>query len=405
MAATVVTGATLGSFTVQVGLARQSAAVSVCDLVDAHYFKSASGEVREWAENCRRRAQRLPLLASRADAIGAINEQLSLLDVSHLFLYTPDENRALWDQEARDTGLRARNIDGDYILFEVLEGSPGARAGFKPGDELRSVDGYDISGAAEIAGTSGTYRLVRAGKPLELSVKAEALAMDLSPRWTPLGNRTHRLRIQSLLARHFDRETWVEMARRLKESEHVILDLRGNAGGSFPAMLRVASAFFCEETRLGTIYQPQNDDAGGEADLADELSADAQLEQLEGVAKLHLRTFSDYPCYDGAVTVLVDADTSSVAEILAESFFDRPLSRVHGMLTAGQVVMAQWFPISGLGAGDFSVSIPIAGYRTRAGFEMEDEGVIPEKQLLYDAARARQGRDSWLEDAAADAKF
>lgn len=377
----------------------RGAASSVCELVDQHYYRSGTEKVRGWLTRCRAQANDLPVFITRQETIATINSLLAELEVSHLFLYTPDENRALWDQEARDTGLRARNIDGHYILHEVIAGSAGAKAGFRPGDEIVRVDGYDIASPAEIASTSGRYELVRAGRSVEIEVRAESLALDFSPTLTTLGKGVRYLRIQSLLARHFEKDAWIAMAIEMKTSRHIVLDLRGNAGGSFPAMLRVASAFFCDETRIGTIVQPSEDESGiREASLADELSTDAQLNQLGGVSKMHLRTFSDYPCFDGRATVLVDMDTSSVAEILAESFFDRPRSRVWGMPTAGQVVMAQWFPISGLGAGDFSVSIPIAGYVTRAGVDMEDTGVTPEKLMYYDLKRAREGRDSWLDD-------
>ncbi|MCM2283063.1 MAG: S41 family peptidase, partial [Bdellovibrionaceae bacterium] len=283
--------------------------------------------------------------------------------------------------------------------------SAGARAGFLVGDEISKIDGYDIGSVQEIATSSGLFEGKRRDRPLALSVRAESFVLRMEPVLTVVRERTMRVRIPSLLARYFERQAWVDIAAQLRRAEHVILDLRGNAGGSFPAMLRVASAFYCEETRLGTIFQPKNEPGGLETDLMDELSAQAQLEQLDGVARLHLRTFDSYPCFDGAVTVLVDGDTSSVAEILAESFLDRPRARVWGMPTAGQVVMAQWFPIYGLGGGDYSVSIPIAGYRTRSGLEMEDEGLAPERLLYYERADAIQGRDTWIETAFKDSRF
>lgn len=390
---------------VTVNRAHRRASRSVCDLVEEHYFRSRDSHVREWLGKCRESADGGGLFVSRREAIARINALLSALNVSHLFLYTPDENRALWDQEALDTGLRARNIEGHFVIHEAVPGSAGDRAGVQVGDEFLKVDGYDIASVDEIAMTSGTYEGLRSGRRVVFEIRAEPLSLDLKPSWEELGTGTFRLRVPSLLARYFDREEWVAVAARLRNARHVILDLRGNPGGSFPAMLRVASGFFCEETRIGTILQPKNEPHGNESDLADELSADAQLEQLDGLARLHLRTFSEYPCYDGDVTVLVDAGTSSVAEILAESFSSRPRARVWGMPTSGQVVMAQWFPVYGLGGGDYSVSIPIAGYRTRSGLEMEDQGLVPERLLYYDLQDAVRGRDTWLETARKDTRF
>lgn len=97
--------------------------------------------------------------------------------------------------------------------------------------------------------------------------------------------------------------------------------------------------------------------------------------------------------------MLIDGDTSSVAEIFTHAFYMRPRSRVWGQQSAGQVVMAQWFPIPALGGDDYSLSVPIAGYRSIDGLELENQGLTPQRFLNYDLGRAKVGRDSWLEDA------
>jgi carboxyl-terminal processing protease len=375
------------------------AAKYVCELVEEHYYRSQDNDVQVWLTRCRAAAAGRWLWASRGAAIEAINESLQDLGVSHLFLYTPVENRELWDHEAVDTGLRARNIEGRYVIYDVLEGSAGESSGLKRGDVVLTVNGYDIGSSEELQKGSGSFEVMRGEKTFAIEILATPLIIDQKPRLTELGPGTGLLKIESLLARYFDREDWAPIALNLVSLDHVILDLRGNPGGSFPAMVRVASAFFCEPTRLGTVFKPRNEQLGHEDNLNDDLAADSQLDQLDDVAKLHLRTFPDYPCFDGAATVLVDGGTSSVAEILAESFYQRRQSRVWGMPTAGQVVMAQWFQVPSLGGGDYSVSIPIAGYQTRKDTTIEEEGLVPERLLYYDLTGAMRGNDSWIEEA------
>ena len=63
------------------------------------------------------------------------------------------------------------------------------------------------------------------------------------------------------------------------------------------------------------------------------------------------------------------------------------------------MVMARWFPLAALGRGDYSISIPIAGYKNARGNEIEAAGVVPEKVLSYNLKAALKGEDSWLKSA------
>jgi hypothetical protein len=68
---------------------------------------------------------------------------------------------------------------------------------------------------------------------------------------------------------------------------------------------------------------------GQEVPAFDDNTSDAyQIEVIESSSRVGLSTFPDYGCFNGAVTVLISAETSSVAEIFAQSFLDRPRSRV-----------------------------------------------------------------------------
>ena len=380
--------------------AYRRAAYDICDLVDTHYYRSDDNDVQAWLSACVARAGGQSVLMSRDEVIKEINSVLETLDVSHLFLYTPVENRAIWDHEAVDTGIRARMVDGFLVVHELIKGGGGEQAGIRRGDVLKAINGKQPGSSEDVEKVAGLYTVSRQGEELKIAIEAAPLHVDLGPSVESVGGGTGRLRIQSFIARYFERDDWKNVARSLSLFRHLIIDLRGNVGGSFPAMLRALSTFHCEPKIIGTIYQPKEARGEKKLDLVDELDTDSQLEQLKGAAELHLKTFAGYPCFSGKATVLVDQDTSSVAEIFAESFFSRPNSRVWGTPTAGQVVMAQWFPVSGLGGGDYSVSIPIAGYRTARGFEIEAEGIPPERLLYYDLERSARGRDPWIEEAA-----
>ncbi len=380
----------------------------ICDLVEGNYYRAREPDVRQWIQICRARARAQPDFPSRTEAIERINRILGALGVSHLALYTPDENRKIWENEAVDTGLRARWVEDLIVISEVIQGSPADKAGVKTGDVAVSIDGLEIGAPEQVETESGLYSLLRVDKRFEVKVSAETLSLDLRPRKAVLSKHNLIIRIQSFLAQYFEQTDWIEFAQDFSSFEHIIIDLRGNAGGSFPATLRALSVFHCQPTEIGFVYGNESGAGEGlrethesEQFLEDNLEVDSQLKQLASRSRLYLRTFSGYPCYSGKVTVLTDSGTNSMAEIFAESFLLRPHSRVWGQPTAGQVVMAQWFPVTGFGVGDFSVSIPVAGYLSQSGEEIEGVGLTPQRLLGYDKERMLNGIDSWLADALA----
>ncbi len=378
-------------------LSKRYAAFDVCRLVERNYYRRSEPVVQDWITQCRKFANRQPIFVGTDEAILSINDLLSSVGVSHLNLYTPSENREIWENEAIDTGIRARDFLGKHIvIYEIISGSAADEANLEPGDEILQLNGEPVNTVREVVTRGGKFVVSRQGMKFEVDVLARALSEDLGPQLTLASEGVGVLRIQSFLAQYFDKSAWLDLSQKISDLDYLVVDLRGNGGGSFPAMLRAASSFHCKPVRIGHLYRG----ASNEQDqMDDELAADAQLEKLAHVDLLALTTFPDYPCFGGEVVVLVDEQTSSVAEIFADSFFNRTHSQVWGRQTAGQVVMARWFPLPALGRGDYSISIPVAGYRDAQGIEIEDQGVNPEKLLEYDLADALKGDDTWLKAA------
>jgi C-terminal processing protease CtpA/Prc len=379
--------------------AYQKSSLAVCDLIDQNYYRRSESEVQTWLRACRQSAQVDSFLSAKSANIARINRRLNALDVSHLALYSPSENRVLWENQGTETGIRARMITGDLVVTKVLPASPAALAGIKPGDLLVSLNEQKFTTAAQAQTEAGTLRYRRLGRLETVNIVASEMSEDLSPSLTKANSATGILTIPSFLSQYFDGKAWHSLTEHLNEYPALVIDLRGNVGGSFPAMLRAISPFRCLHPGIGTIYHDTPELNLQRADLLDELDSKSQLEQLHALSEIRLRAFPGYPCFSGQVTVLIDPDTSSVAEIFAQAFVPRAHSRIWGQPSAGQVVMAQWFPIWDLGGDDYSLSIPIAGYRTEDGLELESQGVIPSKTLFYDLNLALHARDSWIEAA------
>lgn len=381
--------------------AYQDAANEICDLVQENYFLIQSSEGATFIQACRYFAKHQKFLFSKAANIQRMNSRLALIRTSHLAVYDPDENRLMWENQGRETGLRAKIIESSVVIHRIVPQSPAALAGVRPGDQVLGLNGDSLPSLSDIQFVGGRYQIRRQNQSeeMEFDITPALVSEDLSPTIRNLQNNRALLAIPSFLSMYFESEKWREISQQLKNYKAVIIDLRENPGGSFPGMLRAASSFICRTIRIGKLYQSSKIGLRAEADLPDSLDVQSQLKQLETAENIFLRTFSGYNCFSGATAVLVDSGTSSVAEIFAKAMETRAQTQILGQPTAGQVVMAKWFPVTSLGSGEYLLSIPIAGYTTLIGENLEGVGVLPQVGLSYDLERAVLGRDSWLEDA------
>jgi C-terminal processing protease CtpA/Prc len=388
----------------------RSASLEVCHLFAENYYRINESQALKFARECVARAESDPFLPSRNANAERINSRLQTLKVSHLSLYSPAEIRAVWENIEFKTGLKTRIIEDKLIVFDIVPDSAAERAGFKAGDVIVAKDGDErlsVSDVEEAPERMARYMIERAGKRREISMMPSEVTEDLSPRVRRLRPGISLLRLESFLPQYFDGEKWKRLVEKFKDERLVIVDLRGNAGGSFPAMLRALSPFRCDAREIGALVRSRSslpdDERKGVEDLRDDLDASRQIEQLSRASAIQLKSFKDYGCFWGKIIVLIDGETSSVAEIFAEALRARPRSRVWGQRSAGLVVVAEWFPIVGLGRPEFSLSLPIAASVVfdlhGEAHDLEGEGVRPERALFYDLKTEMSGLDTWIEAA------
>lgn len=378
----------------------RKAAHEVCDLIDVHYYLRSTDETQRFIDLCRRFARQAKFSISRSKNIEQLNRILSALKTSHLSIYNPDENRQMWEHQGYDTGLRSRFIEDALVVYRVLEGSPAQKAGVKSGDVIVTLNG-ELTSPYEARVLSGIYEFERRtdGRRWEVELRPAMISEDLSPRLTDLGGGRGLLTIPSFLSQYFENPAWKNLANELPKYKKLVIDVRENVGGSYPAMLRALSPFRCQFPHVGRLYKSNIAGGVGAEEMKDVLDAESQVQQLERVSEVRLRAFDGYGCFNGPVVVLIDSDSSSVTEIFAHAFLTRPRSEVLGHSTSGQVVMARWFPIYGFGSDGFQISIPIAGFETANGIRLESNGVHPRRYLDYDLGLALEGRDSWIIEA------
>jgi carboxyl-terminal processing protease len=229
-----------------------------------------------------------------------------------------------------------------------------------------------------------------------VNIVAKALQIDQGPQLSGIADDVGLLEISSFRQEYFKRDEWLKIIDQFEDYPSLVVDVRGNLGGDFVAVMRALSPFLCGQKNVGDLVRPQA--SGGDIDIEDEVSSDKLYQQLTSHERLRLNTFDSYPCYNGAVTVLIDNDSASVSEIFALAMKSRPQTRVWGEQTRGDMLLGVWYGLSLLGKG-YTMSVPEALFRSPKSEEIEGHGVAPSKELYYKLDDARHGVDTWLKAA------
>lgn len=367
---------------------------SICDLTEDNYYKPGEA-LEKWLRECRRQAARVRSNAPAAEVVDQIQDLMGLMNVSHFMIYSPQEDKKLWQGRAVDTGIRSRYVEEHLIIYRVFKDSPAEKAGLRAGDEIIEIEGATQVTPWGAQNRSGTFTYIRGDDTRSTKVEGVELNVDGGPSLTRLNATTGLLEIPSFRSEFF--RDWNDLHKRFNGFNHLIVDLRENAGGNFVAMLRALSTFHCGVISAGILERPRKE--GEDKPAFDDIMEDAyQISELEKYRSLGLMTYDRYGCFKGKVTVLIGSDTSSVSEIFAYSLSRRPNSRVWGQPSAGDVVLAVWYDLPALGRG-YSVSIPEAVYLTPEKDELENRGVAPQREIFYNLAQARSGRDTMIVEA------
>lgn len=261
-------------------------------------------------------------------------------------------------------------IRGDFpVILKIQEDGPSVAAGLKVGDKLLRIDGNATTNmttsdvVARIRGQSGTWVVLDVQRgddptPLRLRImrdrvkieNVEALRLDRDIGYVRISN--------------FNDETLSNFRTRLaRVAPHwqglkgLVIDLRGNTGGSLKQSAYMVDEFVSQ----GTIVRTEGRNAQVVKDLVREIAA--RPGQL----------IPDIP-----LAVLVDARTASGAEILAGAL--RYLNRavLIGQRTYGKGSVQQEYPLN----KQASVKMTVARYLLPGDHFIHAIGIQPDITLV-----------------------
>ncbi len=314
---------------------------------------------------------------------GAITGMMESLGDQHSSYMDPQEySDANVSLNGKYEGIGAYvDTTGDYLtIVNPMKGFPAEKAGLLPGDEIRSIDGVDMTGI--------NPELVRlkvigpAGSKVHLSIyrsdEDKILEFDIVRESINIPSVTGEITEDNLAyvtINTFGDDTSSELRRILGElmdqkPDGLILDLRDNGGGYLNTAIEVASQFIGN----GVIMYEQYGDG----------TKDTYTAQKSGLA-------TDIP-----MVVLVNEFSASASEIVAGAIQDRGRAQLVGVTTYGKGSVQSWIPLSD---DQGAVRVTIAKWLTPNGNTIHEIGLTPDVVVERTTDDYKAGLDPQLDAA------
>ena len=266
----------------------------------------------------------------------AIEGALHSLDPHSYYLTQAEWDRFADWQHGRwiTTGLFLENEEGAIAVAAVAPNSPAARVGIVVGDRVTEMNDTAVAGVpvqrlqVQLSGAPGTKVRLTLERGSHLVPQTFRVTIKRSPidvRSTVVSEMidsiTGFVRLQDfkLGAGHDISDALTQLTRR--HARQVVLDLRGNPGGSIPAAVEVAAQFLPAGT---LVFRTRGRKADSNHDYATE-SAGA---------------FRDLP-----LIVLIDRGSASAAEALAACLQDHDRALLLGRRSFGKALVQVPFPL------------------------------------------------------------
>lgn len=330
-------------------------------------------------------------------AYPVLEAEFTALNDQHSFFETPEDYRefvaSATGGNRRQFGVKLAALDGENrVVLEVVPDSAAAEAGLQRGDVLQTLGGqpyrYSALRTARENGRPITLELTRGGQTLTLTMTArESSTRDL-PRLSYLkvaGGRVGVLRIPTFLAGGGVAQRVHDLVGQAQARgvQGIVVDLRGNGGGSLVECDNAVSAFVPSLTRVAR-------SARGNTRTEVRQGARFESDRVMGAVR-------NPQLWTGPVTVLVDEGSASCSEFFAYEIQYAQRGPILGEDTAGVGNTAtRVFEV-----GDAALQLTILNYVKPDGSPYPQR-VRPDEAHVQGEAEVRlltQGVDSLLDAA------
>ena len=378
---------------------------TVASEVRKHYYDPKFHGV-DWDAKVAEAKQKIDKTTSMNMALSHIAAALDTLNDTHTFFLPPEHSYR------HEYGLQYQMVGDRCFVSHVRPNSNAEVKGVKPGDEILTINGYDVNRddlwkvqyvfsilrpqpvlQLELKDPSGTKRQVE----IAAKIRERAKIADMRPgsgesnffdlvregedeehlmraRFQEFGDELIVIKIPEF---NFSAVEIGDMIGKARKHQALIVDLRGNPGGSVDTLRFLVGGMFDREVKIA--------DRIGRKDSKPEMAK-----------PLH-NTFT------GKVIVLVDAESASAAELFARIMQLEKRGIVMGDHSSGSVMEArEHSEQTGTDtAVYYGASVTEWNLIMADGKSLEHVGITPDEVVLPSAQDVATGRDPVLAHAAA----
>ncbi len=292
-----------------------------------------------------------PISSEQAFYQGAIPGLLHRLDPHSVFL-DPGQFQQLKQMQNSTTkgfGSVVSILPGRVIVLQTLPGTPSARSGISPGDEILALNNIRLDRLTldQLVGLLGESRQQPARLDVRRSGNVRLLQFTLTPEemQAPSVERAFLLKpgIGYVRVGSFEEKTGAQLKEAIEalggsNLHGLVLDLRNNPGGLLGAALDTASLFLNQDQTVLTI-KGRN--------------------VKESVEKVP----TDAKPYTFPVAILLNAKSASASEIVAGALQDHDRATILGEPSYGKGLVQSVFPLS----NSTGIALTTALYYTPSG--------------------------------------
>ncbi len=275
-----------------------------------------------------------PVPPEQAFYQGAIPGMLRKLD-PHSVFFDPgqfEQLKKLQTSMEKGFGTVVSVLPGRVIVLQTLAGTPSAKAGISPGDEILAVNGYQLSmlDMEQIVGLLGQSRQQQARLVIKRPGNARMLDVVLTPEelQSPSVSRSFFVgpAIAYVKVTSFDENTGRQIAEKIEamggsKLKALVLDLRDNPGGVLDAAIQTCALFLKPGSVIVTVR--------GRA-------APERVIKVSETARP----------YEFPVAVLVNERSASASEVVSGALQDHDRATIVGEGSFGKGLVESVYPLS-----------------------------------------------------------
>lgn len=312
------------------------------------------------------------------DAKVAIESMLASLDdpySKYMDKAEYNEQNTSIDQKITGIGVNIASVSGKIQIINVMEGTPAQVSNLQAGDIIIDINGKDVNGLS----LSDVANLVRGPENSIVNItimrnkdkflkKVMRKEIKIKTVKSSIDKNIGYIQISSFLGSSTPNE-FIEAIEKTRDSEGLILDLRGNTGGLLPNAVFIANLFISKGNLVSIVGR-------------DNYKFDIEAENID---------FS----IDKPMIVLVDGASASASEILSGALKDYKKAKLLGTKTFGKGMVQRIVPLP----NETGLNLTIAKYLTPNGADINKKGITPDIEVKLTLDDIKNKNDVQLETA------